>query len=107
MLKQAAFVLLSPAIFAGYAYQEWQYKREEQKEKREAEAERRAQAEPPTTRRWSVGDVLLHTSFGHGAVTRTFGSGDNMSIAVKFPRMGWKIFDPTHPEFKARVKPLV
>jgi len=43
---------------------------------------------------WSVGDRLNHVSFGEGTVTHLFGSGDKISIAVKFAGMGPKILDP-------------
>jgi DNA helicase-2/ATP-dependent DNA helicase PcrA len=37
---------------------------------------------------------LLHASFGEGTVTHLFGSGEKISIAVKFQGMGPKILDP-------------
>jgi DNA helicase-2/ATP-dependent DNA helicase PcrA len=43
---------------------------------------------------WAVGDRLLHSSFGEGQVTHLFGSGEKISIAVKFEGMGPKILDP-------------
>jgi DNA helicase-2/ATP-dependent DNA helicase PcrA len=43
---------------------------------------------------WAVGDRLLHSSFGEGHVTHLFGSGEKISIAVKFEGMGPKILDP-------------
>ena len=46
------------------------------------------------TREWAVGDRLRHDSFGEGTVTHRFGSGDKISIAVKFEGMGPKILDP-------------
>jgi len=45
-------------------------------------------------RSWSVGDRLLHASFGEGFITHLFGSGEKVSIAVKFEGMGPKILDP-------------
>ena len=45
-------------------------------------------------RSWSVGDRLLHASFGEGFITHLFGSGEKISIAVKFEGMGPKILDP-------------
>ena len=45
-------------------------------------------------RRWAVGDRLRHASFGEGHVTHLFGSGEKISIAVKFEGMGPKILDP-------------
>jgi len=46
------------------------------------------------SRSWAVGDRLLHSSFGEGSVTHLFGSGERISIAVKFEGMGPKILDP-------------
>jgi DNA helicase-2/ATP-dependent DNA helicase PcrA len=43
---------------------------------------------------WAVGDRLLHASFGMGTVTHLFGSGEKISIAVKFEGMPPKILDP-------------
>ncbi|MEB3316747.1 MAG: UvrD-helicase domain-containing protein [Cyanobacteriota bacterium] len=43
---------------------------------------------------WAVGDRLNHGSFGVGTVTHLFGSGEKISLAVKFPGMGPKILDP-------------
>ena len=45
-------------------------------------------------RRWAVGDRLRHASFGEGFITHLFGSGEKVSIAVKFEGMGPKILDP-------------
>jgi len=45
-------------------------------------------------RSWAVGDRLLHASFGEGFITHLFGSGEKVSIAVKFEGMGPKILDP-------------
>ena len=59
-----------------------------------ANAVRRRQSGPAPGRSWSVGDRVLHSSFGEGEVTHTFGSGEKVSIAVKFPGMGPKILDP-------------
>jgi DNA helicase-2/ATP-dependent DNA helicase PcrA len=41
-----------------------------------------------------VGDQVVHASFGVGEITHTFGSGEKVSIAVKFAGMGPKILDP-------------
>ena len=43
---------------------------------------------------WKVGELLIHDSFGTGEVTHVFGSGNKISIAVKFPGLGQKILDP-------------
>ena len=53
---------------------------------------RRRQAGPALGR--VVGDQVSHASFGIGEITHTFGSGEKVSIAVKFPGMGPKILDP-------------
>jgi len=50
---------------------------------------RRSPARP-----WAVGDELRHASFGEGRITHLFGSGEKVSIAVKFEGMGPKILDP-------------
>ncbi|MFO0058521.1 MAG: AAA family ATPase, partial [Cyanobacteriota bacterium] len=43
---------------------------------------------------WAVGDQLHHSNFGVGTITHLFGSGEKISLAVKFPGMGPKILDP-------------
>ena len=43
---------------------------------------------------WKVGELLIHDSFGTGEVTHVFGSGNKISIAVKFQGLGQKIIDP-------------
>jgi DNA helicase-2/ATP-dependent DNA helicase PcrA len=43
---------------------------------------------------WKVGELLIHDTFGTGEVTHVFGSGNKISIAVKFPGVGQKILDP-------------
>ena len=55
---------------------------------------RRRQAGPAPGRSWQVGDQVIHASFGVGEITHTFGSGEKVSIAVKFAGMGPKILDP-------------
>jgi DNA helicase II / ATP-dependent DNA helicase PcrA len=45
-------------------------------------------------RTWSVGDRVLHSTFGEGEVTHILGSGRRMSLAVKFAGLGQKILDP-------------
>jgi DNA helicase-2/ATP-dependent DNA helicase PcrA len=59
-----------------------------------ANAVRRRLAGPAASKTWAVGDRLLHSSFGEGHVTHLFGSGEKISIAVKFEGMGPKILDP-------------
>ena len=67
-----------------------------------ANAVRRRQAGPAHGKSWSVGDQVTHANFGVGEITHTFGSGEKVSIAVKFPGMGPKILDPR----LAPIKPL-
>ncbi len=43
---------------------------------------------------WKVGDRVLHRAFGIGHITHIFGSGQKISIAIKFSNLGQKIFDP-------------
>ena len=37
-----------------------------------------------------MGEKVIHANFGEGEVTHTFGSGEKISIAVKFIGMGSK-----------------
>ncbi|MES1023246.1 DNA helicase PcrA [Gloeocapsa sp. BRSZ] len=43
---------------------------------------------------WQVGDRVLHKTFGVGEITHVFGSGNKVSVAIKFPTLGQKIIDP-------------
>ncbi len=43
---------------------------------------------------WQVGDRVLHKSFGIGEVTHVFGSGQKISLAIRFSSLGQKIIDP-------------
>lgn len=43
---------------------------------------------------WQVGDRVMHKSFGVGEITHVFGSGNKVSVAIKFPTLGQKIIDP-------------
>jgi DNA helicase II / ATP-dependent DNA helicase PcrA len=44
---------------------------------------------------WSVGDQVIHTTFGAGKVTNIFGSGTQICLAIKFHSVGMqKIIDP-------------
>ncbi len=49
---------------------------------------------PAPGEHWTVGDQVVHTSFGIGEITHIFGNGEKVSIAVKFTGMGPKILDP-------------
>ena len=57
-------------------------------------AVRRKYAGPSPGKAWSVGDKVLHNSFGKGEVTHSFGAGEKMSLAIKFEGVGSKILDP-------------
>ncbi len=57
-------------------------------------AVRKKQAGPGPGKVWEVGDRVIHPNFGEGEITHTFGSGEKISIAVKFNGMGPKILDP-------------
>ncbi|KGG13060.1 MULTISPECIES: UvrD-helicase domain-containing protein [Prochlorococcus] len=57
-------------------------------------AVRRKSSNPLKGRSWSVGDKIEHAAFGSGEVTHIFGSGEKMSIAIKFNGMSPKILDP-------------
>ena len=57
-------------------------------------AVRKRNAGPTPGKSWAVGDKVKHLSFGEGQITHTFGSGEKVSIAVKFVGMGPKILDP-------------
>ena len=43
---------------------------------------------------WTVGDRIVHKTFGVGEITHVFGSGNKISVAIKFPNIGQKIIDP-------------
>lgn len=43
---------------------------------------------------WAVGDRIVHKTFGVGEITHVFGSGNKVSVAIKFPNIGQKIIDP-------------
>ncbi len=57
-------------------------------------AVRKINSGPSPGKTWEVGDRLIHASFGEGEITHRFGSGQKVSIAVKFKGMGPKILDP-------------
>ncbi len=57
-------------------------------------AVRRRYSGPKPGKQWAVGDRIKHLNFGEGEITHTFGSGEKVSIAVKFSGMGPKILDP-------------
>ncbi|MEB3150866.1 MAG: DNA helicase PcrA [Sphaerospermopsis sp.] len=43
---------------------------------------------------WQVGEKVLHKTFGIGEITHVFGTGNKISIAIKFASLGQKIIDP-------------
>jgi len=43
---------------------------------------------------WTVGDHVVHRDFGAGEITYILGSGNKISLAIKFPGLGQKIIDP-------------
>jgi len=43
---------------------------------------------------WKVGELLIHDTFGTGEITHIFGSGNKISLAVRFDGIGQKILDP-------------
>jgi DNA helicase-2/ATP-dependent DNA helicase PcrA len=47
-----------------------------------------------TSQNWQVGDRVLHKSFGIGEITHVFGTGNKVSVAIKFASLGQKIIDP-------------
>ncbi len=55
---------------------------------------RKKHAGPSPGKTWSIGDKVVHSSFGVGEITHTFGEGEKVSIAVKFHGMSPKILDP-------------
>ncbi|MEH2300957.1 MAG: DNA helicase PcrA [Nostoc sp.] len=46
------------------------------------------------TQNWQVGERVLHKTFGLGEITHVFGTGNKMSVAIKFSSLGQKIVDP-------------
>ncbi|WP_066377608.1 MULTISPECIES: DNA helicase PcrA [unclassified Anabaena] len=47
-----------------------------------------------TTQNWRVGERVLHKTFGIGEISHVFGTGNKLSVAVKFASLGQKIIDP-------------
>ncbi|MEA5533515.1 DNA helicase PcrA [Crocosphaera sp. XPORK-15E] len=43
---------------------------------------------------WSVGDRIIHHSFGEGEITHILGSGQKTNLAIQFAGLGRKIIDP-------------
>ncbi len=57
-------------------------------------AVRKTYSGPAPGKRWSVNDRVEHSSFGEGEITHVFGTGEKISLAIKFSGMGPKILDP-------------
>ncbi len=55
---------------------------------------RRLYSGPIKGEKWKLGDLLLHSKFGKGEIIHIFGSGEKISLAVKFGDKGSKILDP-------------
>ena len=55
---------------------------------------RRLYSGPKKGEKWKLGDRLLHAKFGKGEIIHIFGSGEKISLAVKFGDKGSKILDP-------------
>ncbi len=55
---------------------------------------RRLNSGPSPGKSWAVGDRVIHSIFGKGEITHVFGSGEKISIAIKFIGMSPKILDP-------------
>ncbi len=55
---------------------------------------RRLYSGPTKGEKWELGDLLLHSKFGKGEIIHIFGSGEKISLAVKFGDKGSKILDP-------------
>ena len=51
-------------------------------------------AGPSPGKQWKVNDKVIHSAFGEGEITHVFGSGERISLAIKFTGMGPKILDP-------------
>jgi DNA helicase II / ATP-dependent DNA helicase PcrA len=47
-----------------------------------------------TNQTWQVGDRVLHKTFCLGEITHVFGTGNKLSVAIKFASLGQKIVDP-------------
>ncbi|NMG07346.1 DNA helicase PcrA [Brasilonema sp. UFV-L1] len=57
-------------------------------------SQRVTQRKQGTAETWKVGEKVLHKSFGIGEITHIFGSGNKVSLAIKFDSLGQKIIDP-------------
>ncbi len=57
-------------------------------------AVRKLYSGPSKGKSWLVGDKVIHSKFGKGEIIHIFGSGEKISLAVKFGDKGSKILDP-------------
>ena len=57
-------------------------------------AVRKLYSGPSKGKSWLIGDKLIHSKFGKGEIIHIFGSGEKISLAVKFGDKGSKILDP-------------
>ncbi len=57
-------------------------------------AVRKLYSGPSKGKSWLLGDKLIHSKFGKGEIIHIFGSGEKISLAVKFGNKGTKILDP-------------
>ncbi len=55
---------------------------------------RKTYSGPSPGKKWSVNDRVEHSSFGEGKITHIFGTGEKISLAIKFEGIGSKILDP-------------
>jgi len=55
---------------------------------------RRLYSGPSRGETWKIEDKLIHAKFGKGEIIHIFGSGEKISLAVKFGDKGSKILDP-------------
>ena len=55
---------------------------------------RRLYSGPSKGEKWKIEDKLIHAKFGRGEIIHIFGTGEKISIAVKFGDKGSKILDP-------------
>jgi DNA helicase II / ATP-dependent DNA helicase PcrA len=59
-----------------------------------ASSQRVSHGKGGSTENWQVGDRVLHKNFGVGEITHVFGTGNKISLAIKFASLGQKIVDP-------------
>ncbi len=57
-------------------------------------AVRKLYSGPSKGKSWIIGDKVIHSKFGKGEIIHIFGSGEKISLAVKFGDKGSKILDP-------------